>query len=134
MLLKHPSSYRHQIAFTFPGAKRSLYQRARDALLIDVRLKSWTANCGTPLNDDTVFWEEDWGKRPAPEFYEAYRDSVLIVVFFDESYEKSRGAYPEWQFIQREMPQLHGRILPVQLDGHADWKIEGSHFNGVIDV
>ncbi len=139
MLTKHPSAYKHQIAFTFSGSRRQLYQRARTAILADVGLKNWTAKLGIQLRDDCVFNEDDWGKQPAPEFYQSYDDALLIVVFFEESYRNSRGANPEWQTIQRGLLPLHGRILPVKFDSLASWNIDGSefdgyHFNGSIDV
>jgi hypothetical protein len=134
MLLKHPSKYKHQIAFTFPGARRNLYCRVRNALLQDDRFKNWMSTLGIPPSDHNILWEKTWSEQTAPEFYEAYRDAVLIVVFFDENHQKSKGAYPEWQIIEREAAQMHRRISLVKFDSHTEWKTEGPHFNGIIDL
>lgn len=131
MLLKHPASYKHQVAFTFPGTRRSLYRRTRELLRQDSDIQQGCKEYGIPLTKDTVFFENDWNSKTPREFYDAYRDAVLVVILFDEQYLQSGGAYPEWNIIQDLKTQLHGRVIPVNLSRGADAPIREPTFSAV---
>lgn len=134
MLLKHPSAYKHQIAFTFPGTKRKFYEHLRQMLEENEGIRSLAAEFNIKSGNDTVFAEQIWGTVPAQEFYDSYRDAVLIVVLFDETYQKSEGAYPEWSIIRDMRAHLHGRVIPMKFDKCSDFWIRDAHFNGPVDL
>jgi len=100
----------------------------------DKEVKRLTAEFKIESGNATVFAEHNWGAVPAHEFYNAYLDSVLIVVLFDDTYQKSEGVYPEWSIIRDMRAQLHGRVLPVKFDKGSDFFIRDAHFNGLIDL
>lgn len=89
---------------------------------------------GVPIDDDTVFCENNWNTRTPPAFYSAYRETFLVVILFDEAYQRSEGAYPEWAIIQDMKLHLHGRVLPVKFDSVQDAPLRNNHFCGAIDL
>ncbi len=99
------------------------------------RIGDMLEKLGVPLNNETVLCEGSWNDNTENRFYESYRDSVLIVVFFDANYNVSEGAYPEWQIVERNAPSFHERILPANFDSDFRWKIMGqNHYLGKVDL